>query len=123
MTRPDDDPQLTNFLQQHRPSVPPTPTDLEDRLMVRIMDTPLTTSSLPSKPFLWPRSRWLLPTAIAAGLVAIVTYQRFLVPQPSEAELAELETFIESTWEGTIAEQPATETEEVYVFVDESGVN
>jgi hypothetical protein len=66
---------------------------------------------------------WLLPTSIAAGLVAISGSQLFLSPQPTETELAELETFIESTWQGTVAEQPTTETEELYPLVGEGAVN
>lgn len=123
MKRRPDNPQLTHFLRQHRPSVPPAPADLEDRLMAAVMDTPPAIPAVSPNPYFRLRSRWLWPTAIAAGLVAIVSYQRFLSPQPSEAELAELETFIESTWVETVAEQPATEAEELYVFVDESSVN
>ncbi|MDX2244674.1 MAG: hypothetical protein NW224_28705 [Leptolyngbyaceae cyanobacterium bins.302] len=121
---PEEDPRLTEFLKHHRPEPPAASAALEDRLMSLVMDAPAAIAPTPStrhRP--WRRAAWLFPSAIAAGLVAIVSYQSFLPPQPSEAELAELESFIESTWQGTLAEQPPTETEELYPLMDESRTN
>jgi len=120
--QPEEDRSLTDFLKQHRPPVPPAAADLEDRLMAAVMDTPVQVPTAQRQQS-YRRVLWLVPSAIAAGLVAIVGYQTLVPPQPTEAELAELETFIESTWQGTLAEQPTTETEEIYPLVDEPGVN
>lgn len=123
---PEEDPQLTQFLQQHRPITPSAPDNLEERLMATVMDTPQVVLPMPSRSQRhYRRVLWLLPSAIAAGLVATVAYQRLMPQAPSEAQLAELETFIESTWQGTLAEQPTTvtDTEELYPLVDEPGVN
>ncbi|MDX2232172.1 MAG: hypothetical protein NW220_21230 [Leptolyngbyaceae cyanobacterium bins.349] len=125
---PEDDSPLTQFLKHHAPNVPAASADLEERLLTLIEQSPQATTSLPPVRRSRPRDRrphgvWLLPTAIAAGLVAMVSYQTLLPPQPSEAELAELETFIESTWQGTLAEQPTTETEDLYPLTDDPTVN
>lgn len=122
MSRPPaDDRPLTDFLQQHRPSVPPASPDLEDRLMTAVLDTPPVVP-VPVRRPVARRVLWVFPAAIAAGLVALVSYPTLFPPQPSEAQLAELETFIESTWQDTVAEQPDTDAEELYPLV-ETGVN
>lgn len=119
---PEDDARLVDFLKQHRPVVPAATPDLEERIMAATIDKPSVIDA--SSPGRWQRrTRWWLPLAIATGFIAIAVYQSFLRPQPSEAELAELETFIESTWEGTVAEQPMTETEVVYPLVNEADAN
>lgn len=124
---PPDDPHLSHFLQQNRPTVPPAAADLEERIFALIDDTPQQLGQIepPSR-----RSRpsrrvvWLVPSAIAAGLVAtVVGYQAFVPRQPTEAELAELESFIETTWQGNLAEQPPSETEELLPLTDEAPVN
>jgi len=121
---PEDDPRLTHFVKQHRPIVPAADPTLEQRIMTLVEKMPRAISSQPSNWQRWRRrGMWLLPTSIAAGLVAISGSQLFLSPQPTETELAELETFIESTWQGTVAEQPTTETEELYPLVGEGAVN
>ncbi|MBF2029350.1 MAG: hypothetical protein IGS48_21745 [Oscillatoriales cyanobacterium C42_A2020_001] len=126
---PEDDHHLTNFLQQNCPTVPPAAADLENRILAVIDDTPQAIGL--SEPLIAQRSRpsrrvaWLLPSAIAAGFVAtIVGYQAWIPrQQPTDAELAELETFIESTWQGNLAEQPPSETEELLPLTDEPPVN
>ncbi len=123
MSRPPaDDRPLADFLQQHRPPVPPAHPDLEDRLLAAVLDTPPGVPGSVRRPMVQRRVLWVFPAAIAAGLVALVSYPTLFPPQPSEAQLAELETFIESTWQGTVAEQPDTDMEELYPLV-ETGVN
>lgn len=120
----EEDTRLTQFLQQHRPTVPPASAHLEDRIMATLLDTPAAIAATPPRRQpAYRRLLWVVPSTIAAGLVAIVGYQTIWPTHPSEAELAELETFIESTWQGTLAEQPTTEAEELYPLVDEAGVN
>jgi hypothetical protein len=61
-----------------------------------------------------PRSRrslvWFVPPTLAASLVATVIGYRILVPaKPSAAELANLQAFIESNWQGTVNSNGADE--------------
>ncbi|EKQ68996.1 hypothetical protein OsccyDRAFT_1599 [Leptolyngbyaceae cyanobacterium JSC-12] len=125
---PEDDHQLSKFLQQNRPTVPPAAADLEERILAIIEETPqeMATperSRQRSRTFRH-RGMWLLPSALAAGFVATVVGYQFLIPrQPTEAELAELETFIETTWQGNLAEQPTSESEELIPLLDEPLVN
>jgi hypothetical protein len=123
--RPEEDPQLTHFLKHHRPVAPSASDELEERLMAMVNNTPQAVPLGASRRQRHDRRvLWLLPSAIAATLVAVVAPQWFMPQSPSDAQLAELETFIESTWQGTVAEQPtSTDTEELYPLVDEPGVN
>ncbi|NJP09973.1 MAG: hypothetical protein HC866_11225 [Leptolyngbyaceae cyanobacterium RU_5_1] len=113
---PDDQP-LTEFLQQHKPTVPAAAPSLEDQIVAVIEATPQELTNSPRA--LPPRSQvvWLtrsrlakVSVGIAAGVVATVVGYRMLLPsQPNEAEVAELEAFIQSTWDGTVADSPTDE--------------
>lgn len=135
---PEDDRSLTQFLQQHRPAVPPASAELEDRLMAEVAATPQDAQAVQCPAARDPdfavgrsrvgRWRWVAPSAIAAGLVAIAGYQAWWAPRAAEAQLAELETFIETTWHGTLAEQPTAdpatmELEVIYPLVDDPATN
>ncbi|MEH2272147.1 MAG: hypothetical protein V7K68_27615 [Nostoc sp.] len=96
---PNDDPDLINFLCQHCPEVPPASPDLEQQILRQVK-----TWSEPPKSH-YSRLRLIVP-ALAAGLVAaIVGYRVFVPTQPSLAELATLEGFIESNWQGTVSNE------------------
>lgn len=99
---PDDDPKLTkltDFLQQHRPPVPPPNPDLEDRILAAVSQT----QPERSPPRRWVLPRWYVPGAIAASLlVAIAGYQLL---QPTNSMIAEqqaIESFIEASWQGAL---------------------
>ncbi|QLE43289.1 hypothetical protein FD723_24455 [Nostoc sp. C052] len=96
---PNDDPDLVNFLCQHRPDVPPASPDLEQQILQQVKaytQPPLRHYSRP---------RLVLPT-LAAGLVAAIAgYRAFIPVQPSPAEFATLEGFIESNWQGTVSNE------------------
>ncbi len=102
---PDDDHELVNFLRQHRSPVPPPSPAAEDRLIAAINALPQSDTVVEFR-----RSRrerrstiWLIPPAIAAGLVATLIGYRALVPaKPSNADLASLEAFVESNWQSTV---------------------
>lgn len=95
---PNDDPDLINFLRQHRQEVPPASPDLEQQILQQVKAWSLS----PLRHY--SRLRLVLP--VAAGLVAaIVGYRAFIPAQPSPAELATLEAFIESNWQGTVSNQ------------------
>lgn len=130
---PEDDPRLSAFLKAHRPPIPPADPALEERLLAAIATTPQEIATIDPSP--GPRSRggrrnpWLLPGAIAAGLVvAIVGYHTRPQVQPtasapSAAELAELENFIENTWQDPVAEQPAVYADELLNQADVAAVD
>ncbi|BAY31842.1 hypothetical protein NIES2107_37280 [Nostoc carneum NIES-2107] len=95
---PDDEQNLVNFLRQHRPPVPPAAPDLEQQILQQVQ----TFAVKPQRHL--PRL-WLVPPAIAASLVAaVVSYKVFAPAKPSAAELANLEAFIDSNWQGTVSE-------------------
>lgn len=100
-----DDHKLVDFLKQHRPSVPAADPALEDRLFDAIAATAQPTTLADHRASRSRRSvAWLVPSAIAAGLVATVVGYRTLVPaKPSATELASLEAFVESNWQGTFS--------------------
>ncbi|MBW4595251.1 MAG: hypothetical protein KME46_20685 [Brasilonema angustatum HA4187-MV1] len=89
---PNDDKDLIHFLRQHRSKVPPASLDLEKRILQQVQASPIQLVRHFSQ-------LWLVPPVIAAGLVAAVVSYRALIPiQPSAAEVATLETFIENNW-------------------------
>lgn len=107
----EDDLKLTEFLKRHQPVVPAANPDLEDQLMSAIASTPQPRLTVVSKAPVQRRILWAVPSAIAAGLVAVVVSHRPFAPvsQPSAAEVAELQNFIESTWDDSVAEQSVSE--------------
>lgn len=124
---PEDDRPLTNFLKQNRPSVPLASTNLEDQILTLVEITPQQLQIVerpqrrihPRRPVLW-----FVTSAIAAGFVAIVVGHRsFMSSQSNEAELAELQTFIESTWDGTVAESPTATAEELHPLTEDPSLN
>ena len=51
---------------------------------------------------------WLIPPAIAAGLVAALMGYRALTPtQLTATEITTLESFIEANWHNTVTDNPA----------------
>lgn len=89
----DDDRQLVIFLQQHRPLPPAPPPELESQLLAEIR----TDKTLK---LIQRRQKWRLGGAIAAALIPLVWFSsRYLfTPQTSNAQLAQLETFLEDSW-------------------------
>ncbi|MBM0742925.1 hypothetical protein JOY44_15135 [Phormidium sp. CLA17] len=124
----EDDLQLTTFLKRHQPVVPSANPGLEDRLMTAIASTPqprLTVlSTTRSRTQVQRRILWAVPSAIAAGLVAMVVSQRTFAPasQPSSTEVAELQTFIESTWQESSTEQSVAESD-LFPVTEDSTLN
>lgn len=89
---PHPDKELIDFLRQHRSQVPPASLDLEERILRDVQSSPVQVSRRHSR-------LSLLPTVIAASLVAaMVTYLTLMPIQQNTAEAANLETFIESNW-------------------------
>lgn len=104
---PNDDHELVAFLKQHRPQAPPPDPALESRLLDAIDALPRQENLVPFRRS-QPRARrsslvWLVPPTLAAGLVASILGYRVLVPaKPSATDLASLQAFMESNWQGTV---------------------
>ncbi len=120
----EDELKLTEFLKRHQPVVPAANPDLEEQLMSAIASTPQPRLTVVSKAPVQRRILWAVPSAIAAGLVAMVVSHRTFAPvsQPSAAEVAELQNFIESTWDDSVAEQSVSEGD-LFPVTEDSTLN
>lgn len=97
----DDDRDLVSFMRQRRSQPPAAAPDLEDRIMAAIAQSENSNQRRSTR---WYRSPWL-PTAIAASLVAgVVSYRTLNPAKPSPADLATLESFIETSWDGSLSD-------------------
>jgi len=105
MMFPNDDPALVEFLRHHHPSVPPADPHLEDRILAAVEECGV--GSIAPPPVQRRRYRpWMMSGAIAAGLVAtVVGYQSLQPKQPNEADLVQLEAFIEANWQSATVEE------------------
>ncbi|MCY7393409.1 MAG: hypothetical protein LH647_18515 [Leptolyngbyaceae cyanobacterium CAN_BIN12] len=120
----EDDLKLTEFLKRYQPVVPAANPDLEEQLMSAIASTPQSRLTVVSNTPVQRRILWAVPPAIAAGLLAMVVNHRTFAPvsQPSPAEVAELQTFIESTWQDSSTEQAVTESD-LFPVTEDSTLN
>jgi hypothetical protein len=91
---PDEETKLTNFLRQHRSIAPAELTGLENRLMLKI-------DALPTHPHQnvinsWPQ--YLIGTIglALAGIAGTTIFQFTNPPEPSIAELDQLNLFLEA---------------------------
>lgn len=92
---PEDDEQLVKFLRQHTGTVPSVAPDLEEQIITAISSAPQRSS--------WKQLRWILPPAMAAGLLLAWTGYRVPMPiSPSPTEVASLEAFLESNWDSVL---------------------
>ena len=86
--------RLVDFLRQHASAVPPAAPDLEQQVMAAVAASP----HLPARHRLW-----FVPTAVAIAVIAWAGH-RLLVPvAPSPTELAGIEAFMESNWDGVLS--------------------
>ncbi|MBW4471153.1 MAG: hypothetical protein KME45_12220 [Stenomitos rutilans HA7619-LM2] len=103
---PNDDHELVAFLKQHRPQAPPPDPALESRLFDTIDALPTQQNVVVfqrSQPRVRRSLVWLVPPTLAAGLVATLVGYHTLVPaKPSATDLASLQAFMESNWQGTV---------------------
>ena len=108
---PNDDHELVDFLKQHCPLTPLANPALEERLFEAIAAETQQENLIQLRRS-QPRSRrnlvWFVPPALAAGLLASVVGYHALVPtKPSATELANLQAFMESNWQGTVSSNTA----------------
>ena len=108
---PDEDSDLVNFLQQHRPLPPKANPHLESELIKLVRQQPQKPSKKPSGLF------WAVPGAIAIGLVMTWNSQRFL--QPAE-QLAQdnlnLELFLVDSWKATVEDSSLSIAPEAEIY-------
>ena len=90
----DEDPKLTNFLRQHRSIAPPELPESEDRLISEIDLLP------PTKQRKTSHSWWRYIAGgigiIATGVVGVTTHQLMNPPEPSLAQLNQLNLYLEA---------------------------
>lgn len=122
---PKDDRELISFLQEYRPSPPPENSALEKQICLKISQ-----QSQHRKTY---QLRWLIPSFVTTGLLAIwgisnlikpSEYEQF-VQQSQSIEIAEIENFMLNTWEETTDTSSwETENQSVYyqwISVDDPG--
>jgi hypothetical protein len=107
-----EDPPLAEFLQRYSPVAPAAAPDLEQRIMQSVQTTSqVSVSGAGKRPFgivlKLPsgQGRWWagVSSAIAAGFVLAASLSSTLTPAPIDsAELAKLELFLQSNWNGVV---------------------
>jgi len=115
---PNPDQSMRDFLRQHSPTPPAAAPALEDQLMAAIEALPPSASAISPSPLSrFSQLRilkilkrwWIVPTALAATIAlawtgtwmgnwTVQTARQSTPPSLSEAELQELEIFLEETW-------------------------
>lgn len=99
----ENDLKLVDFISKHRAAVPSGSADLEDRILQQVALTNNRENIIPFS----RRRLWLVPSAIAAGLLAgVISYRYVMVLQPSAAEVTSLEAFMENNWHGSLSNHP-----------------
>lgn len=99
---PQDQEPLVDFLRQHRPIPPPASADLELQIVKAVESLPAWGSQVRGL-HLSRRGLWQASSAIAASLLIILSGDRDLKnSNPSPAELASLEAFLETSWDGVV---------------------
>ena len=104
----DDDPNLVNFLRQHRPQIPPTSPELEENILLQVSQYKASKrKKLISISDFQHLFLYLFSPAIALGLVIFIANHRIInSPQISDGELSKIETFMENNWHDALGEQP-----------------
>jgi hypothetical protein len=97
---PSDDQRLVEFLRQHVGSVPPAAPGLEQQIMQAVASSPQQPKDGVLGVFSWQNSKLFAGLATASLLIAWTGYRLLTPPKPSAAELATVETFLESNWDG-----------------------
>lgn len=119
-----EDRALADFLRQNRPEAPVAPEALEEKVMAAVAqeENALFTAK-ESKVVPFRRRLWMLPSAIAAGLAIAWGADLLLAPpEPTRAELARLETYMESTWDSVLAQTEPIDPESDWFFPEEPSI-
>lgn len=98
----DEQQQLISFLKAYRPVPPTASKSLEERLMKRIEQEPITSKYSSS----W---RWIVPSTLAASLLLLWGGYSLFFPKPQMvASSEELESFLMENWTDTMGESSVT---------------
>lgn len=112
---PEEDPELTNFLRQNRSIASPELPELEDRLMANI--DLLSTESKDRILSSWQRYLLVGIGLIATGFIGTTIFQIVNPPEPSMAELNQLNLFLEAHTPD-LSNQPEIDTKNHEDLVD-----
>lgn len=122
MNNPSSDQELVNFLKRHRPNIPESEPDLEQKILAAIESnqasvfheshrkkTRLSASAKSDDRLkISSVSKWALSSAIAASLLVFGSGYRVLVTaQHQKDEAAHLEAFLVNNWEAVLKEPSA----------------
>lgn len=91
---PDEETRLANFLRQNRSTIPPGTPELEDRLMRDIDLLPTHSQSIFSHN--WQRYIIGGIGLVITGIAGVLAFQIINPPEPSIAELNQLNLFLEA---------------------------
>jgi hypothetical protein len=91
---PDRETKLTNFLRKNRSIAPPESQNLEDRLMLEIDLLPIEKQH--KNPNSWQRYLIGGIGLIVTGIAGVAIFQTINPPEPSIAELNQLNLFLEA---------------------------
>ncbi|MEG5035503.1 hypothetical protein [Microcoleus sp. AT3-D2] len=120
MNNPSSDQELVNFLKRNRPNIPEAIPDLEQKILAAIESNQAsvfhetnckkTRSSASAKSDdlkISSVSKWALSSAIAASLLVFWSgYRPFQTAQLRDKEIAQLEAFLVTNWEGVLHDSP-----------------
>ncbi len=121
MNNPSSDQELVNFLKQHRPNIPQAAPDLEQKILAAIESnqasvfhetyrekTRLSGSAKSGDRLkISSVSKWVFSSAIAASLLFYWSgYRPFQTAQLPDEEIAKLEAFLVTNWEGVLHDSP-----------------
>jgi hypothetical protein len=100
-----EDRDLVDFLRQHSPAVPPASPDLAQQILQQVKAVPIKRQHQHFR-------FWLGPSLVMTGFLAMLAtgYIIFVPSQPSPAELANLEDFMKTSWQGAVSENVSDDT-------------
>jgi len=99
-----EDENLVHFLRQHHPLVPPAAPGLEQQVLQQVR----TLTYIPQQRKKW--RFWVVPSMVVAGFLTSLAGYLIITPHsPSTVELANLEDFIDVSWQGAMSDDFSTE--------------
>lgn len=108
MNDPISDQHLVNFLKQNSPTIPDSAPNLEQEVMAAIERESWreqARGNVQNSPSKIPNRLWLIPPALAAGLLVSWSGYHLLTPATSSvAEEEHLEAFLVNNWEVVVGE-------------------
>jgi len=118
MNQPPEKPDcLVDFLRQYRPDIPPVSPQLEERILATVAGDRSRARRYS------PRVLWLIVPSIVASLSLAFWGIKTVLFAPSPAsDLAQVEAFMESTWNGILPVE-MLESSNDWLFVEEENIS